>query len=133
MALEIFAYAAINKVRFQTSRGPLSVEQLAELPATSRTSLNLTDIIEELDKEEAAITGSKRRSTAKPSTLLLNKIAIVEYLLDYKAELAEAAKTSKTNADKRAVIAEKIAAMETDALTDGKSLKELKKAFAKLV
>lgn len=129
----IFEYASLNKQRFNTPKGPLSAEQLWDLPLSSTVNTtNLNSIAVELDKEIAAAGENKRIASAKPSAKVLNKLAIVEHIMAYKQEVAKAAKEAAANKEKKAVIVNKIAEMEIADLTDGKSLKQLKKAAAKL-
>lgn len=131
---EAFYAATVKKYRFTTPTGRLSVEQLHDLPLSSKvaTTSNLNSIAVGLDREIAAAGENKRIASSKPSEEVLNKLAIVEYIMEAKQTAAVEAKEAKKKAEQKQIILTKIDEMETAELTDGKSVKQLKKQLEKL-
>lgn len=123
----MFERATRGKVRYETPKGYLSVEDLWDLPLTSRTNkANLDDIARGLNKqlketdEESFVV--KRRSENEEVRL---KFDIVKYIIDVRLQENE-------EADKKAAIKQKkerlltIIAQKEDEQLLGTSLDELK-------
>lgn len=90
--VNIFEQAARLKLRYDTDRGRISVEDLWELPLTSKTAgrLNLDQIAVELyQKIEAQPTTSFVKAAKKDEELQL-RFDIVKHIIDVKQAEAEA-------------------------------------------
>ena len=133
MTTNIFEYAAVTKLRFATDRGNITVEQLWDIPLTSNvTTANLNSIAVALDEEIAATGKNRRIASAKTPESITIKLAIVEHIMQAKQDAADHAKQAAIDATKKAKLLRKIGEMEDADLTDGKSLKQLKKEANKL-
>lgn len=107
-------FALRNKLRWDSPKGPLSIEELWELPLTSATGTraNLDDIAVALHKSlESGTTVSFVNTEAKPDETARIKFDIVKHIIDVKVEERKAAATARENAEKKqrimAIIAER--------------------------
>ena len=125
----MFAIAARKKLRFDTTKGQLSAEDLWDLPLISDAGRpNLDDIAKVLyktikDGEEVSFV----TSTAKSSTafaVLKTKFDIVKYIIDIKLEDAGVAKKAKLTKERNQRIMELMAQKDDDVLAS-KSKEEL--------
>jgi hypothetical protein len=131
--MNIFEQAAKLKIRFSSDRGNLSTEQLWELPLTSKvTTANLNSIAVALDAEIASTGKNRRIASAKPSELSLTKLEIVEHIMEAKQSEVQLAKQARADAETKSKLMTRISEIEDSELTEGKSLKQLKKEAAKL-
>lgn len=127
--MEMFAFATKKKIRFETSKGLLSVEDLWDLPLTSDNGRpNLDDIAKGIYKamkegEEVSFVKSNAASNAA-FNVLKTKFDIVKYIIDVKLAEAEAAKKAKETKARNQRILELIAQKEDEALAS-KSKEEL--------
>jgi len=119
--MDIFANASRLKLRFATTVGQISVEDLWDLPLTSETKVNLNGIAKGLAKElresnEDDFVGDK---TAKTTT-----IELVRYIIDVRRAEAEAKKLATAKkAQNEKILA--IIAKKQDESLEGKSVEEL--------
>ncbi len=130
MARNIFEAASIGKIRFETTRGLITTEDLWDLPMT-RGVVNLNDIAKKLHEELSKSNFSLSKTTKKDRVVEL-KFEIVKHIFDIKAEEVEAEKAAAAKAEKREVLLNAIADKEVEELVDGKSAKELKKELKNL-
>lgn len=127
--MEMFAFATKKKIRFETSKGLLSVEDLWDLPLTSDNGRpNLDDIAKGIYKamkegEEVSFVKSNAASNAA-FNVLKTKFDIVKYIIDVKLAEAEAAKKAKEIKARNQRILGLIAQKEDEALAS-KSKEEL--------
>lgn len=128
MAMEMFALAAKKKLRFTTSKGDISAEDLWDLPLTAEGNRpNLDDIAKKLYKElksgeEVSFVAPK---VAESNMALVQvKFDIVKYVIDVKLSEAETAKKAKDTRAKNQRILELIA-QKDDAEMAAKSREEL--------
>lgn len=129
----IFEYATRNKLRFASSRGELSVEQLWDVPLRGGGDFNLNAVAKAANKalkdvsEESFVETTKTPEHTRRETAL----EVVKYVIDAKLAEEEAAKKRAANKLERekllAILAEK---------QDGKlselSEKELQRRIAAL-
>lgn len=123
---ETFIIAARNKIRFDSPKGQLSVEDLFDLPLTSNTGkANLDDIAKGLhrklkeDTEESFVMKKPKENTA-----LQTGFTIVKYVIEVKLAEREMA----ANEADRAATRQKIMAYiekKQDAALGEKSVEEL--------
>lgn len=127
--MEMFAFATKKKIRFETSKGLFSVEDLWDLPLTSDNGRpNLDDIAKGIYKamkegEEVSFVKSNAASNAA-FNVLKTKFDIVKYIIDVKLAEAEAAKKAKETKARNQRILELIAQKKDEALAS-KSEEEL--------
>lgn len=124
----MFEKASRLKLRFSTSIGMLSAEDLWDLPLSSRTgTANLDDVARNLDadlKQGAGI--SFVTKTTAVNDLLKLKFDIVLHIISIKLAEADAAAQVRANKDKKQQLLGIIAQKENETLM-GTSLDELKK------
>lgn len=98
--MSIFEIASRKKLRFQGPKGPLTTEQLWDLPLNSGDGLSLDALavetnrkLRELDAEESFVAPVSRKGLDD----LALKLDILKYIISVK--LSEAAATRKSQAD----------------------------------
>ena len=133
MAMNIFEYAARNKVRFQSTRGELTLEQLWDVPLRSRDDFNLNAVAKAANKawkdvsEESFVETAKTPEHTRRETML----EVVKYVIDTKLAEEETAKRSADNKIEKekllAILAEKQAGKLSEL-----SEKELQRRIAAL-
>ena len=133
MTTNIFEYAARNKLRFQSTKGELTLEQLWDIPLRSKDDFNLNAVAKAASKAWKDISEESFVETAKTPEHVRRATAleVVKYVIDTK--LAEELAT-KTRADNKiekekllAILAEKQAGKLSEL-----SEKELQKRIAAL-
>ena len=135
--MEMFAFATKKKIRFETSKGLLSVEDLWDLPLTATNGRpNLDDIAKELYKK---MKDENEMSFVKPTSqvnkefnIIKAKFDIVKHIIDVKLAEAEAAKKAKETKARNQRILGLIAQKEDEALAS-KSKEELLAMLAESV
>jgi hypothetical protein len=133
MINNIFEYATRNKIRFQSSKGLLSVEQLWEVPLRSKDDFNLNELAKNANRDLKMASEESFVETARTPahTRLEVTFELVKHVIAAKIEDEKAARTRAENKIKKdkllAVLAEK---------QDGKlselSIQELQKQIAAL-
>jgi len=130
--MEMFENCVRNKLRFESTKGLLSAEDLWDLPLSSRNSFDLDTIATALDE---AISKAPKQSfvkaTSSVSKSLKDKFDVVKYIIEVKLAEAEANKQAVVNASKKAFLQEIIHEKTIDALK-GKSLEELEAELSAL-
>ncbi len=128
--MEQFIAASRMKVRFDTAKGLLSVEDLWDLPL-DRGRVNLDDIAIGLSRELKGDTESFVNKTKSANVELKTKLDVVVYVIDTKMQELEEAKQARGRIEKKNQILEIIARKENKDLEE-KSLDELKGLLANL-
>lgn len=128
--MEQFIAASRMKVRFDTAKGLLSVEDLWDLPL-DRGRVNLDDIAIGLSRELKGDTESFVNKTKSANVELKTKLDVVVYVIDTKMKELEEAKQARSRIEKKNQILEIIARKENKDLEE-KSLDELKGLLANL-
>lgn len=118
--MENFKKASKEKLRFQTARGPLSVEQLWDL---SPKELDTLAISLEAEHEASGRKSFLVKRSVKDTTVKL-KFDIVLEILSTKLEEAETAREAAENREFNATLDTLIAEKKADGLKK-KSVKEL--------
>lgn len=124
--MNIFEFAARNKLRFPSNRGIINVEQLWDLPLQSRDGFDLDQVAKAVNVELKA-QGEESFVTTAPSPNKLKLEAameLVKYIIAAKLDLQEAArKRAARNAEREKLIAaladkehEAIKGMDADAI-----------------
>jgi len=124
----MFDKAFRQKLRFESSMGQLSVEDLWDLPLTARSGkANLDDIAKELhhqlkNGDDISFVIQSKKSD---ETIQL-KFDIVKHIIDVRLAEQSAAETLRSNKDKKQQLLAIIAQKENEGLMNT-SLDELKK------
>lgn len=129
----MFEKASRLKLRFDTSKGSLTVEDLWDLPLTSaRNGANLNDIAKGLNKackdagEEDFV-----NNTTKTDAVLQLKFDIVKHVISVRLAENEAARMESARKEKKARLLELIARKQDKQLED-MSLENLQAMVAEL-
>ena len=130
-----FEQASRLKLRFETPKGLISVEDLWDLPLTSRTRLsdisldNLAKSLNKATKESAEESFVVKKS--RTNTLLELKFEIVKHVIKVRLEDAERKENALAVKAQKEKILDIIADKEDDSLK-GKSVASLKKMIKDL-
>jgi len=129
----MFEKVSRAKVRFDSPKGQLSVEDLWDLPLTStRGQANLDDIARALHKQLKNGDDVSFVNTAQKSDPVVQlKFDVVKHVIEVRLAENEAAATKRTNAEKRATLMEALAVQEAKALAN-KTPEELRAELAAL-
>ena len=128
----IFEQASRKKLRFATSQGLLSVDDLWDLPLTSKGRANLDDIARSYSRELKAQAEESfvNKPAAKDKTLELG-FEIVKYIIDTLLAERAATKEAEEKRVKRQKIIDLIARKEEEAL-GATDLEDLRKQLEAL-
>lgn len=128
----MFEQAARLKLRFETSRGCLSVEDLWDLPLTSsRGAANLNDIAIELHHQLKHDTISFVDDDEKPNPVVQLRFDVVKHVIGVRKAENKAALEAKDRAEKKQKILG-IMARKADEALESKSEDELRELLASL-
>ena len=117
-----FEEATRNKVRFETNRGMITVEDLWDLPLTGTNGFNLDNVAKTLAKqlrelnEESFVTPS-----TKASSEIEDKLDIVKHIIEVKIDEAYTAKRKTEIKAKKQVLLNVLAQKENEVLYCNKS------------
>lgn len=130
----LFAKASRCKFRFKTPMGGLSVEDLWDLPLTSRTGkINLDDIARELYRQtkeagdEVSFVTPAQKADETPGI----KLDLIKYIISVLVTERDMAAEAATRKEKKQRLLELIAHKEDETLA-GKSLDELRSMVEQL-
>lgn len=128
----MFEKATRLKLRFPSAAGMLSVEDLWDLPLQSTRRVDLDSIAKTVNK---ALKEVSEESFVAPvteqNTELAFQLDILKHIIKVKMDEADAAKTAKEKAEKKAHILS-LMAEKQDEVLKGKSLEELQKELESL-
>lgn len=130
--MELFERAARLKLRFETSIGAITTEDLFDHPLTDARKVNLDDIARGLsrDLKESAVE-SFVDAPSNANSLLQLKLDVVKRVIEIKVANRDAAKKSAETKAKREQLQELIADKKTEGLKS-KSVEELEAELAAL-
>jgi hypothetical protein len=134
MPMTIFEFATRNKLRFASTRGELTVEQLWDVPLrSSRDEFNLNVVAKATNKalkdlsEESFVETTRTPEHTRRETAL----EVVKYIIDAKlAEEAAAKKRAENKVEKEKLL--QILAEKQDGKLSALSEKELQRRIAAL-
>jgi hypothetical protein len=130
----VYKYAAQNRLRFESVRGDLTVEQLFELPLTSRTGFDLDTVARTVSTElkslasESFVNTEKTDPRQRPLEVALE---IVKDVIKTKQEENDARLNKAKKAEERKKILDAIGAKKDQQLTQA-SLEELEQKLTAL-
>lgn len=128
----MFEKAARLKVRFDSPKGQLSVEDLWDLPLTSARNANLDDIARGLYlqlKSDADVSFVNEAQKSDPTIQF--KFDLVKHVIDVRLAENAAAAAASANREKKQQLLAILAQKENEALA-GQSIDELRAAIAAL-
>ena len=131
--MNIFEYAARSKIRFQSTKGELTVEQLWDVPLRSRDDFNLNAVAKAANKawkdisEESFVETTKTPEHVRRETAL----EIVKYVIDTKRAEENLAKLRADNKIEKEKLLEILAEKQDGKLSE-LSEKELRRRIAAL-
>lgn len=106
--VNIYKAATQQALRFPSLKGPLTTEQLWELPLTSRTGFDLDNTAKAVNQalKEEAEESFVEKSTNPTKVRLQLMLDILKDVIETKQEQAKAAARRKANADEKARLVE---------------------------
>lgn len=122
---KLFIDATRLKLRFNTTVGVLSIEDLWDLPLESKNKLNLDSIAIALHRELKDTKDESFISKSKANPILELKLEIVKYIIDTKLQEADARVKAKAKSDQKSKIDSIISRKEDESL-ESLTLEELK-------
>lgn len=130
---DIFEQATRLKLRYETHRGVLSVEDLWDLDLISSTKkVTLDSLAVTLYKEiKSSDEVSFVSDNSKKNDILQLKFDVVKHILDIKLEEKNQAKIAAERAQKKRKLLELISEKENEAFSN-QSIEELRKQLAEL-
>ena len=124
--MSMFQQAAREKIRFKIPKGLVSVEEVWDLPLTSRSGNSLNDLAKSLNRSVKA--SAEEDFVTKKSAddqILILKFDIVKHIISTKLAEAEAEETAVGTKQKNQKILALIADKQDEELK-GKTVEELK-------
>lgn len=131
---DLFEYATRNKLRFSSSRGELSVEQLWDVPLRSRDDFNLDLIAKTANRALKMVTEESFVTTERTPAHLKAELSLetIKYIIKTKLSDEELAKKRAENHVKKEKLLKILAEKQEGKLSE-MSEKELQKQIAALV
>lgn len=102
--MNLFEQASRQKVRFQSTKGELTTEQLWDLPLTNSNGFNLDAVARDVHRDLKAVSEESFVTMARPNPAqarLELKMEIVKHIIGVKLAEAEQAKTAADRANER--------------------------------
>lgn len=130
----IFEYASRKKLRFASSKGSLTVEQLWNVPVSSSTGFSLSAIATpyyEKREKASSLSGSLLRASEGLSEDDRVSLSILEHIAQVLDQERKAAVAAAVKSSRKADLLDALAAREADALTR-KTPEELRKMIEEL-
>lgn len=124
MSISLFETASRKKLRFQSARGPLSVEDLWDLPLTSKNQMNLDTIGKAARKALNEAEEDSLVTPTKKDPLLALRFDIVKYIIGIKVTELDATRKRKEAQTKKRKVQE-IIDRKKDAALESMTLEEL--------
>ena len=134
MATDIYKFAAMTKLRFPSSRGELTVEQLFQLPLKSQSGFDLDTVARGINTQLKGMTEESfvEDVSADPrKTALTVSLEIVKDVIATKQAENRAAAAKVARAAERKKLLDVLAAKKDEKLSQA-SIEELEKKLAEL-
>ena len=129
--LNIFEYAAKNKLRFATDRGLLTAEDLFDIKLSNQAGPSLDKIAISLDEELSKTEKSFVKKVTPQNKELQIKLDIVKHVISVKQDQEEAKVAAAARATQRRILQEAIAKKKLEAI-DNADLASLEAELAKI-
>jgi hypothetical protein len=133
MTTNIFEYASRNKLRFVSSRGELTVEQLWDVPLRSADGFNLNAVAKTANEAVKAVNEENFVETTRTAahTRIETALEVVKHVIGVKRADEAAAKKRTENKIKRERLLTALAEKQNGKLSE-MSERELKRQIAEL-
>lgn len=129
---KLFEQASRAKLRFVSSKGPLMVEQLWEIPLTSKTGFSLDEVAKTVKRElDAASEESFVQTTSPAKAEAELKLEVVKYVISVRLAEADAATKKVQKQQLRQQLTQALAEKKSDAIK-GMSVEEIERRLAEL-
>jgi hypothetical protein len=130
--MNIIEKAVLNKTRFPSNKGMLTISQIAELPLQSKTNISLDSVAISIQENiDSAPTRSFVTSTTPANILLREQLEVVKHVIAYRLEERETALNAvKKSTEKQKLL--RILANKKDDALEGKTQAELEAMIAAL-
>ena len=129
--LNIFEYAAKNKLRFATERGLLTAEDMFDIKLSNQAGPSLDKIAISLDEELSKTEKSFVKKVTPQNKELQIKLDIVKHVISVKQDQEEAKVAAAARATQRRILQEAIAKKKLEAI-DNADLASLEAELAKI-
>ena len=129
--LNIFEYAAKNKLRFATERGLLTAEDLFDIKLSNQAGPSLDKIAISLDEELSKTEKSFVKKVTPQNKELQIKLDIVKHVISVKQDQEEQKVAAAARATQRRILQEAIAKKKLEAI-DNADLASLEAELAKI-
>jgi predicted dithiol-disulfide oxidoreductase (DUF899 family) len=127
--MELFVLASRKKYRFETPRGPVAVEDLWDMPLSSRDGFNLDALALCLDSEVTS--GEKSYVKRRVDSVAQDKLDLVKYVIETRLKEADEADVRRKNREMRDKLAAALEAKQEAALAQ-MSEEEIQKRLQEL-
>lgn len=128
----LFEQATRNKLRFESTKGPLSVEQVWDAPLTSRNGFSLDDIAKQAKRELDALSEESFVEQVSPlKSVAVLKLEVVKHIISVKLSEKEAASKRAERAELRQQLTQALAEKQSDAIKN-MSTEEIQKRLKEL-
>jgi hypothetical protein len=130
--MNIIEKAVLTRMSFSSTKGMLSVSQLAELPLQSKTNISLDSVAIGIQTQlDSAVTKSFVTESTTANTALKEQLEVVKHIIAYRLAEKEAARNSAEKAAEKQKLLRILASKKDDAL-EGKSVEEIEAMIASL-
>lgn len=128
----MFEQTTRNKLRFESAKGPLTVEQVWDAPLTSRNGFSLDDIAKQAKRELDALSEESFVEQVSPlKSVAVLKLEVVKHIISVKLAEKEAASKRAERAELRRQLTEALAEKQSDAIKN-MSPEEIRKRLKEL-
>ncbi|ARK07909.1 hypothetical protein phiA829_089 [Aeromonas phage phiA8-29] len=128
----MFEQATRNKLRFESAKGPLTVEQVWDAPLTSRNGFSLDDIAKQAKRELDALSEESFVEQVSPlKSVAVLKLEVVKHIISVKLAEKEVASKRAERAELRRQLTEALAEKQSDAIKN-MSPEEIQKRLKEL-
>ena len=133
--MDIFAYATRNKLRFETDKGNLTVEDIWDLPLTAPEGQLSIDVVGKASAKAVKDNDGNEdfvvTERTKDESSLTIRLKILEYIRDHKVDYANRAEKAAMSKAKKQQILEVIKKKKDEDL-ESKGIDELEKMLDEL-
>lgn len=123
--VNLFEWATKNKVRFESTRGLLTVEDLWTLPLTSKNGVSLKTVYASL-KDVVGVDDDFLKEMSEKDIDAERKMSIIKHIAEQRQEEAKASEERAKKRERNALIRDMIHEREIDSLRE-KTPEELRK------
>lgn len=128
----LFEQATRNKLRFESNKGPLSVEQVWDAPLTSRNGFSLDEIAKQAKRELDAISEESFVQQVSPlKSIAEMKLEVVKHIITVKLAEKESASKRAERVELRQQLTQALAEKQSDTIKN-MSTEEIQKRLKEL-